>query len=90
MPTPKLFKKFSSKSNTPESSSTLDASPNYKEDAPQATIEPSEDTIPSYSDHLKEAWEAAHKELPRAQGAEKVLNKIGRPIVISPPTPFSV
>ena len=90
MPTPNLFKKFSSKNNTPENSSATDGPPNDKEDVPQATIESPENVMSTYSNTVKEAWEAAHKELPHVHGAEKVLNKIGGSMTISPPAPSIV
>ena len=76
MPTPKLFKKFSSKSNIPESGSAANVSPNDRGDLPK-TATPDDDNTPAYSDDYKEAWAVAHKELPQARGAEKFLNKIG-------------
>lgn len=80
MPTPKLFKKFSSNNNASgTSSATSDAQPDH---VPRPIVDPSE---PAYSDVLKEAWAAAHKELPEVHGADKVLNKIGGSILISSP-----
>jgi hypothetical protein len=83
MPTPKLFGKFSSKSKNPsESSSAPDVPANDdKGDASQTDIVSSDGPIPGYSDSLKEAWTAAHQELPQVQGAEKFLNKIGMSII---------
>jgi len=75
MPTPKLFEKFSSKSSPP------DVSPNAEDGASQNPTVASDNHIPGYSDGLKEAWTAAHQELPRAHGAEKFLNKIGMSII---------
>ena len=77
MPTPNLFKKFSLKSSTPENAT--DEPLNDKDDASRSIVESSENSPPAYSNTLKEAWEAAHKELPHARGAEKVLDKIGGP-----------
>jgi hypothetical protein len=38
--------------------------------------------IPQYSDAMKEAWSAANAELPRAQGVEKFLNRIGMLVLV--------
>jgi hypothetical protein len=72
MPTTKL-EEPTSKRNTPEGSSATNMPPNDNGDA-----------IPANSDNLKEAWTVVHKEPPRAQGAQKFLNKIGGPIVVFP------
>ena len=76
MPTPKLFKKFSSKNGASESSPASDTTVNGEGVQETITATP-EDAAPAYSDSLKEAWTAAHREPPKAGGAEKVLNKIG-------------
>ena len=81
MPTPKLFKKFSSKSNTSESSPAPDVpADEEKVEFPQPVTATADGPVPEYSDTLKDAWTAAHKELPQAQGTEKFLNKIGMSI----------
>jgi hypothetical protein len=77
MPTPKLFKKFSSKTEASEGGPATDVPADDKGDVPRPITLTSDDTIPAYSDGLKYAWAAAHRELPQAKGAEKVLNKIG-------------
>jgi len=78
MPAPKLFKKFSSKSSASESSFVPDVPANdEKDDVPQITTVTADGPVPEYSDDLKEAWTAAHQELPQAQGAERFLNGIG-------------
>ena len=82
MPTPKLFKKFSSKSSASESNSALDVPANdEKEDESQTIAVTSDGPVPESSDDLEEAWKAAHQELPQAQGAENFLNKIGMSII---------
>lgn len=81
MPTPKLFKKFSSRSNASESSPAPDVPANdEKGDLSQTAAVTTDGPVPEYSDSLKDAWTAAHKELPQAKGAEKFLNKIGMSI----------
>ena len=52
-------------------------SPAEKGDTSQAVPTTPDEATPEYSDGMKEAWAAAHKELPQVQGTEKVLNKIG-------------
>jgi hypothetical protein len=81
MPTPKLFKKFSSKNNEPSQSR-----PAPDDDVPKTADVTSDAPVPGYSDSLTEAWAAAHRELTQAQGAEKVLNEIGMSI---PPAPIA-
>ena len=82
MPVPRIFKRFSSK-NTLKAS--LDASPPTSPDTPTNN---EKDTlaktlmmapvVPPFPDNLTEAWVAANKELPQAQGVEKFLNHVGR------------
>lgn len=81
MPTPKFFKS-SSKSNAPESGSVVDVSADDKEGISNSTNVTPGDAVPAYSDGFKEVWAAAHRDVPQAQGAEKVLNKIGGSTVI--------
>ena len=83
MPRPKLFGRFSSKSNnSSESNSVRDApASDRRGGALQTATVTSDGPVPGYPDSLKEAWTAAHQELPRAQGAEKFLNKIGMSII---------
>ena len=84
MPTPKVFKSFSSKSNPSETSPTPDVLGNEEKDgSPQTVTVNADGPIPEYSDSLKGAWIAAHREMPQAQGTEKVLNKIGMLIIYS-------
>ena len=84
MPVPKMFKSSSSKSNPSETSPTPDVpADGPKKDAPQTVAVTTGGPIPEYSDNLKEAWTATHRELPRAQGVEKFLNKIGTLIIRS-------
>lgn len=84
---PKLFKKISSKSNgLSQSSSAPDVPTNDEhDDVSQTVIVTSDGPVPEYSDDLKEAWAAAHQELPQAQGAEKLLNNIGMSIITLKP-----
>ncbi|KAF9781672.1 hypothetical protein BJ322DRAFT_1161455 [Thelephora terrestris] len=77
MPTLKLFKKSHSKSNASQEHPAPDVPANDKEDVPRPITTTSDDAVPEYSDSLKEAWAAAHRDLPKAQGAEKLLNTIG-------------
>ena len=81
MPTPKFFKS-SSKSNASESGSVVDVSANDNEGIPKSTNVASDDAVPAYSDSFKEVWAAANRDVPQAQGAEKVLNNIGGSTVI--------
>ena len=84
MPTPKVFKSFSSKSNPSETSPTPDVlGKEEKDGSPQTVTVNADGPIPEYSDSLKEAWMAAHREMPQAQGAEKALNKIGMSTIYS-------
>ena len=83
MPTPKLFKKFSSKSNTSESSPAPDVPADDEKDDSPETVATTYGPDSEYSDSLTEAWTAAHRELPKAKGAEKLLNKIGVSIIRS-------
>ena len=83
MPAPKLFKKFSSKSNnSSESSSVPDVPANdEKDDALQTATVTSDGLVPGHSDSPKEACMVAHQELPHVQGVEKFLNEIGMSII---------
>ena len=76
MPSSKL-KKFFPHRDTSEGSSATDVSPARARDTSQAVPTTSDVATPVYSDGMKEAWAAAHKELPQVQGTEKVLSKIG-------------
>ena len=77
MPMPKLFGGTSSKGSAPENGSRADTSANDEEFVPQTTTVTSGIAAPEYSDSLRDAWTAAHRELPQAKGTEKILNKIG-------------
>ena len=82
MPTPKLFKKFSSKSNnSSEDGPTPDVLAHDEKDDAQTFTETPDGPIPGYSDSLKEAWAVTHQELPQTQRTEKFLNKIGTLII---------
>jgi len=74
MPTPKFFRKFSSKGSSKDSP---DPSPEATILTPPETPATADQDVPQYSDAMKEAWSAANVELPRAQGVEKLLNNIG-------------
>ena len=75
---PKLFGGTSSKGSAPENGSRADKSASDEEFVPQTTIVTSGIAeAPEYSDSLRDAWTAAHRELPQAKGTEKILNKIG-------------
>lgn len=75
MSRPKLFKKFSSKDDASKSNPASKAFADDQENVPQTFT--SDNPLPTYPDGLKEAWGATHRELPQAQGAEKLLNNIG-------------
>ena len=78
MPTPKLFKKFPSKSSPSENNPVPDVPTNDKKDgSPQTVTAAADSPVPEHSDSLVETWTAAHQELSQAQGVEKSLNKIG-------------
>ena len=82
MPTPKLFKKFSSKSSASESSPAPDVpADDKKDDSPYPVAATVDSPVPEFSESLTEAWTAAHQEQPLAKGAEKFLNKIGMSII---------
>ena len=91
MPTPKLFKKLSSKSNSSESGTTPGVpADGEKVDFSRAVSVNADSPVPEYPESLKEAWAAAHKELPQTKGVEKFLNNIGTLVIpssvhISPP-----
>ena len=87
MPVPKIFKRFASKSTlkvTKDVSAVLDVSADDEKDASSKTLVMAA-TVPAYSDNLKEAWDAANKELPKAKGVEKFLNQVGGSIVLAVP-----
>jgi len=81
MPTPKFFKKFSSKDKDSSGNSPAespDATPKARtKEIPLEEAKIANPDVPQYSDTMKEAWSAAHAKLPQAQGAEKFLNKVG-------------
>ena len=77
MPMPKLFRGSSSKGNAPEDASRTDTPANGEEFVPRTTTAISGPEVAEHSDSLKDAWTAAHRELPQAKGTEKILNKIG-------------
>jgi len=83
MPMPKFLKRRVASKSTLKA--TRDATP-----APDVPADHEKETssktlvmaavVPTYADNLTEAWAAAHKELPKAQGVEKFLNRVGTPI----------
>ena len=77
MPTPKLFKKSSSKVHPPDDDSAVNVVEKDKVDMPQPSIMSPGNAVPAYSDNVKELWAAVNKEQPQKQGAEKLLDKIG-------------
>ena len=80
----KLFKKSSSKGNVSDTSPAPDVPvDDEKGDSPQTLTTTTDGPAPEYPDSLKEAWTAAHREFPRPQGAEKLLNEIGMSIIHS-------
>ena len=81
MPTPKFFRKFSSKGLSKVSP---DASPEATLLTPPETPATADQDAPQYSDAMKEAWSAANAELPQAQGMEKFLNSVGTLAVPNP------
>ena len=84
MRVPKLFRIFSSKSSASDNSPAPDVTAKGGKDDIQKTVTVTVDgSTPVYSDNLKEAWAAAHQDLPQAKGAEKFLNKIGMSIIHS-------
>ena len=81
MPTPKFFKKFSSKDSA-EGDESPDATPTTRtKDLPLEKTAIADPNVPQYSHAIKEAWSAANAELPQAQGVEKFLNRVGTLIV---------
>ena len=79
MPSLNIFKKSSSNTDPPESSSSREVSGREtgEEGASQATAVTLNDAIPAYADSLKEAWAGAFQKPPETQRAEKSLNVIG-------------
>jgi hypothetical protein len=89
MPMPKFFTGSSSRGHASENDSRTDTPANdNSEFASRTTITPGI-AIPEYSDSLRDAWTAAHRELPQAKGTEKILNKIGALTMIYPHAPSS-
>ena len=89
MPMPKLFGGSSSRGHASENDSRTDTPANNEESASRANTTTPGTAIPEYSDSFKDAWAAAHRELPKAKGAEKILNKIGELTMIYPHAPSS-
>lgn len=79
MPSLNIFKKSSSNTDPPESSSSREVSGREtdEEGASQATAVTLDDAIPAYADSLKEAWAGAFQKPPETQRAERSLNVIG-------------
>ena len=84
MPVPKIFKRFTSKNTLKVSLDASLPSPdvpaNHEKDTSSKTLVMAA-VVPSFPDNLAEAWAAANKELPQAQGAEKFLNRVGASII---------
>ena len=79
MPVPKIFKRFMSK-KTPTGNQDVSPAPNVPKNQEKGASSKALVTAPvapTFPDNLKEAWAAANKELPQAQGAEKFLNRVG-------------
>jgi len=80
MPVPKIFKRFKSKSSLrvgPDAVIALGVPLSHEKEASSKTLVAVAAVVPAYPENLTEAWAAAHKELPEAQGVEKFLNHIG-------------
>ena len=78
MPGPKLFGESSSGGIASDNSSRAGAPAIDEEFAPRiTTVTSGTVSDPEYSDSLRDAWTAVHRELPQAKGTEKFLNKIG-------------
>lgn len=83
MPVPRLFKKFASKSTLRASNRAAtvpDVTAGHEKDVSSKTLVTAT-VVPVFSENLTEAWTVAHKELPEAEGTEKLLNRIGMPTI---------
>ena len=83
MPVPKVFKKFASMSTLKGATTTSDVPVKHKKNTSPKTLVMAA-VVPAYSENLAEAWVAEHKELPKAQGVEKFLNRIGASVTDGP------
>ena len=81
---PSFLKKFSSK-DSPEDSPDEDPPTINKKEIRSKKNLIADPNVPQYSDAMKEAWSAANAELPQAQGAERLLNRVGT-LIMSVPT----
>ena len=77
---PSFLKKFSSKDSSEDSPDEDPPTINKKEIHSEKNLI-ADPNVPQYSDAMKEAWSAANAKLPQAQGAEKLLNRVGTLIV---------
>lgn len=83
MPVPKIFKRFSSKNalkSTRDGDLAPDVPASHEKDTSSKTLV-MVPVVPTFPDNLKEAWAAANKEVPQAQGVEKFLNRVGTSII---------
>jgi hypothetical protein len=79
MPVPRIFKKFASKSTLRPSSGTTtvpDVLAGHEKDISSKTLVTTA-VVPVFSENFTEAWAVAHKGLPKAEGTEKLLNRVG-------------
>jgi len=85
MPVPKVFRKFASKSTLKAGGGAVTTPdvPANQEDVSSTTLVMAA-AVPTYPKNLTEAWSAAHKELPQAQGVEKFLNRVGASAIDGP------
>lgn len=83
MPTPKFFRKFSSKDSVedPHDEDPNDTPTTRTKDVPRGNFSTADLDVPQYSDAMRQAWSAANAELPQARGVEKFLNRVGTLIV---------
>jgi hypothetical protein len=83
LPVPRIFKRFATKNRRKPSRNTKptpDVPASHEKDTSSGTLVMSP-AAPAFSDNLQEAWAAAHKELPQAGGAEKLLNRASALII---------
>ena len=83
MPVPRIFKRFASKSTlrvAQDTGSAPNVPADHEKDVSSRNLVTAA-AIPTFSDNLEEAWAAANKELPKAKGVEKLLNRVGAPIL---------
>lgn len=79
MPVPRIFKKFASKSTLRASNGTTavpDVTAGHEKNISSKSLVMAT-VVPAFSENLTEAWTVADKELPTAEGTEKLLNRAG-------------